>query len=181
MFVVHDADGAVLATVQAKAAPITGLWIEVPTAELGDLTQWRVQGGELVWVSITPVRLAAIEAVNRCIGEIRARYITAIPGQEMIYLKKEEEARRYIAQEPEPSSLSDYPMIAAEIGITAPTAWQIAQIWMQMSALLSSTAAGLEGLRLGTIAALDAATTPDSISAILAGFQTSLEAAFSPS
>jgi len=130
---------------------------------------------------VTALRRAGIETVNRGIGEIRARYITAIPGQEMIYLKKEEEARRYIAHEPEPSSLSDYPMIAAEIGITAPTAWQIAQIWIQMSALLSSTAAGLEGLRLGTIAALDAATTVEGISVILTGFQTSLEAAFNPS
>ena len=121
-----------------------------------------------------------IETVNRRIGEIRAHYITAIPGQEMIYLKKEEEARRYIAQEPEPSSLSDYPMITAEIGITAPTAWQIAQIWMQMSALLSSTAAGLEGLRLGAIATLEAATTPEMIGAIVAGFQSAVEVAFSP-
>ena len=70
---------------------------------------------------------------------------------------------------------------AAEIGITAPTAWQIAQIWMQMSALLSSTAAGLEGLRLGTIAAFDAATTVEIIGVILTGFQSTIEAAFSPS
>lgn len=115
-------------------------------------------------------RERAVAQVNEASGRIRRRYVTDIPGQEMLYLEKRSEALRYAALPEEPDSLEDYPLIAAEVGITAPTAWQVAQIWLHQSAYLVSVAAALESARLGAVAAIEAARTPDEIDAALAAF-----------
>ncbi|GHC41739.1 hypothetical protein GCM10007291_49550 [Gemmobacter nanjingensis] len=93
----------------------------------------------------------------------RAALITDLPGQSMIYLAKEAEAARWAA-DPAPD-LADYPLIAAEIGITAPDGASLAQIWLNLAALWRSAAADLEALRLTTRAAIDAATTLEEVGA----------------
>ncbi|QCP84324.1 hypothetical protein EYE35_01115 [Cereibacter sphaeroides] len=102
-------------------------------------------------------RRAGIECINRAADAVRRRYVTAITGQDMLYLRKEAEARNYIAAvDPD---LDDYPLIAAEVGITAPTAWQVAQVYLGLSAIWISLAAPLETARLGAIATIE--TAPD--------------------
>lgn len=110
-------------------------------------------------------RRKAIEAANVAIGQVRRAYITAIPGQEMIYAAKEAEAQAYISQEPE--NLADFPMLAAEVGITAPTAYHLAMVWLHMGAYWRHMAATLEKIRLGAIAKIEAASSADEISAVL--------------
>lgn len=84
----------------------------------------------------------------------------------MIYLAKEAEARAWVgATDPD---LATFPLLAAEIGITAPDADQLAQLWLNMADLWRSAAAGLEALRLSTQAAIAEATTPEDITAALA-------------
>lgn len=98
--------------------------------------------------------LAQVEAARRPL-------VTALPGQEMIYLAKEAEARRWIADPvPDPA---DYPLLSAEIGITAPDAHSLAQLWLNMAALMISEGARLEALRLSTGAAIDAAETVEAV------------------
>lgn len=59
-------------------------------------------------------REAAIAQVNAIAGKVRRLYVTDIPGQEALYLLKENAARSWLsANDP---SLSDYPLIAAEVG-----------------------------------------------------------------
>lgn len=91
------------------------------------------------------------------VAEARAAYITTLPGQQMIYLAKEAEARAYVA-EPAPD-LANYPLLSAEVGITAPDAWQLAQIWLALADLWRQAAAQIEAMRLGATAAIDAAVT----------------------
>lgn len=171
MFVIYDpATGAVRATSAGALPPLSGDYIEVPETELGDLKAWRVIDGALVRVSIDPLKQRAVAHVNTRVGEMRAALITTLPGQEMLYLRKEDEARAYVAQTEEPATLVDFPLIAAEVGITAQTAWQLAQLWLAMSALWKSTAAQLEGLRMSTIGAIGAATTAAEIDAAVAVF-----------
>lgn len=59
-------------------------------------------------------------------AHVRCKYITDISGQGMIYQAKEAEAKAYVAENPEPSILDNYPFIADEVGTTAPTATKVA-------------------------------------------------------
>jgi len=97
----------------------------------------------------------------------RAALITDLPGQSMIYLAKEAEARAWMADPtPDPAA---YPLLSAELGITAPDAASLAQIWLNLATLWRSTAADLEALRLTASAAIDAATTLEEVGAAMAG------------
>lgn len=97
----------------------------------------------------------------------RAALITDLPGQSMIYLAKEAEARAWMADPtPDPAA---YPLLSAELGITAPDGASLAQIWLNLATLWRSTAADLEALRLTTRAAIDAATTLEEVGAAMAG------------
>lgn len=67
-------------------------------------------------------------------------------------------------------------MIAAEIGITGENADQIAQIWVNMAAIWVDLAAPLETARLGAIAQIEAADSPEAIDIGMAGLIATLEA-----
>lgn len=110
-------------------------------------------------------RSAAVAQINAAAAELRARYITVMPGQEMIYLAKEAEALRYLSAPPE--TLDDFPLLAAEIGLTAPDAHTLAQIWANMAGLWRSVAARIEAARLGAIYRIEAAETQAAVSAAL--------------
>lgn len=91
------------------------------------------------------------------------RLITVLPGQEMTYQAEEAEAARWLADPvPDPA---DCPLLVAEIGITAPDAHQLAQLWLNMAAIWRQTAAGLEALRLSVGAAIEAAETVEGLAA----------------
>lgn len=113
---------------------------------------------------------AAIMEINTAVGRRRKDFVTDIPAQQMLYLEKRAEAQRYLALPIEPRGLADFPLIAAEVGITAATPWQLAQLWLNQSAMLVAVAARLETLRLGTIAAIEAATSVEEIEALVAAF-----------
>lgn len=73
----------------------------------------------------------------------RLKYITAGAGQAMTYAQKADEARLCLAaNDPDPE---DYPLLAAEIGITAPTLVGVAQVvaaansqWLQIGAAIEA-------------------------------------------
>lgn len=106
---------------------------------------------------------AAVAQVNGMADQVRRMFITPIIGQEMVYLEKEAEARRYL-NELEPD-LSDYPFISAEVGVSAVTAQQVAQLYLNLGAQWRVVGSMLENVRLGSIAAIEAATTLAQISA----------------
>lgn len=117
-------------------------------------------------------RAAAIEQVRQGAAEIRAGFVTALPGQDMIYQKKEAEAARYLA-DPAPD-LADYPWISAEIGITAQDAPQVAQVYVNLAAEWSAIGARLETLRLGAVAEIEAAARVADLGPILDRFAADL-------
>lgn len=106
---------------------------------------------------------AAVAQVNGMADQVRRMFITPIIGQEMVYLEKEAEARRYL-NDVEPD-LSDYPFISAEVGVSAVTAQQVAQLYLNLGAQWRVVGSMLENVRLGSIAAIEAATTLAQISA----------------
>lgn len=123
---------------------------------------------------ITGRRAAAVDLVNNQIGQKRGKFITIIPGQEMIYTAKEKEAERFLSFQQEPSNLKPYPFLSAEIGITAPTAYELAQIWANRAAQLKTVAAQLEFVRVRAIAAIEAAPDAPGIAQVMADFDDDL-------
>jgi hypothetical protein len=125
--------------------------------------------------ALGPMRMRAVEEINARVDQLRRRYITSIAGQEAIYLRKEAEARAYLAAEaPE---LADYKWLAAEVGITAPTAYELAQIWLNKAHIWAELVGPqIEGLRQASIAAVQAAASGPAIEAALAAAVTALEA-----
>lgn len=123
------------------------------------------------------VRDDARALVNGTVGDMRARFITVMVGQEMIYREKKAEAESYTATAPVyPLSLDDYPFIAAEVGVTAPTAKDVAELWLAQAALWKTIGAQLETLRLSAIAAIAAAPTVAAVDAALSSFEASAAA-----
>lgn len=118
--------------------------------------------------------LDVVFKVNSAVSTVRKNYITDIAGQDMIYMRKEEQAISYIAATD--PILSQYPMIAAEVGLTATTAYEVAQVWLYMSDAWQQIAAGLENVRLTATYAIEAATTEAEVQAAYAAFETSLAA-----
>lgn len=107
-------------------------------------------------LALESAKAAARATLTAYIIAARSMLITVLPGQEMIYQAKEAEALAWVAAEA--PGLTDYPLLSAEIGITAPDADQLAQLWLNMARIWRDTAAGLEALRLSIGAAIDAAT-----------------------
>lgn len=95
---------------------------------------------------LATLRADGIRQINQMIGEVRARYITVMPGQEMIYLRKEVEARGFMS-ETEPD-LANYAFIGREIGITAATGYEVAQVILNMSDMWLYVGSQLEALRM---------------------------------
>ena len=106
-------------------------------------------------VSVADARKQAIAAINQHAGYVRTLFVTDLPGQQMIYLAKEAEAGAYLAESPEPASLGQYPLIAAEVGITADTALELALYWQGTANQWRALAASIEQIRLGHIKMLE--------------------------
>lgn len=122
--------------------------------------------------ALQATRRAAIDRINALAGDLRATFITAIPGQEMLYLAKETEARAWTADQA--PTLANYPLIAAEVGLTAPDGGALAQIWLNLGALWRQTAAQIETARMGAIYAVGSATSAPAIAAIVAAYEQAL-------
>lgn len=116
-----------------------------------------------------------IKEVNAKIGAVREEYITPIPGQEMIYSAKEAEAKAYKATAPRPTNLNDFPFLDAEIGITAPDAEALADLWIQMAADWRTIGPLLEQVRLGAVSEITAAATQAEVDQAIADMEASLE------
>lgn len=115
----------------------------------------------------------AIAEVNNIVGDVRSRYITTAPGQEMIYLSKEAEARDCLADTgPVPSS---YPLLAAEVGITAETLAQVAQVILNIAGIWRGIAAELETLRFHAIAAIEDAPDPQAVADVVTSLRHALD------
>lgn len=113
-------------------------------------------------------RTSAIDKINTLSGRARLAMVTDIPGQQMIYLQKEQEAKDFFA-DPDPQ-LENYPLIAAEVGVIAETPYEVAQIWANMAHGLVLWAARLEKARMSAITQLEQAQTEEDLQSIVDNF-----------
>lgn len=121
-------------------------------------------------------RAAAVEHIRRGSAGLRGLFVTDLPGQEVIYAKKEAEAARYLSDPAPVPDLAGYPWIRREIGSTAPTAHEVAQVIANLAAQWVEIGSAFEEIRLGAIAAAEAALTAADLDAIAAGFDADLAA-----
>ncbi|PZO64609.1 MAG: hypothetical protein DI498_11025 [Paracoccus denitrificans] len=129
---------------------------------------------------------AAINGINAVRGEVRRKFITVLPGQDMVYLEKETEARSWLNARaalaagtgPEPDPM-DYPHITREAGITAPDPDSVAQIYLNMAWQFRQISSVIEGVALEFIAAVEACDTPSDAFDVSEAFPATLAAAMS--
>ncbi|MCJ9720780.1 hypothetical protein MOV66_10175 [Agrobacterium sp. SHOUNA12C] len=93
----------------------------------------------------------------------RLNYITPGTGQAMTYQQKASEAAGFLAATNPVAS--DYPLLSAEVGITAADIAGVAQVVSAAYAQWQVIGAAIESVRLGTKAVIEAAATEDAANA----------------
>lgn len=163
-----DEDG----TVRAYPSPQPHLWATFNRAT----GQWEDQRGpEELAQALAEARAGAVATINAAAGRARLAYITDIPGQEALYMLKQMEATEFLsAADPDPE---DYPLVAAEVGITADTPYEVAQVYANLAAYYRHVAAQLEHARLGHVLRAETAPDEQTAGAVVEEFITLLQGA----
>jgi hypothetical protein len=131
-----------------------------------------ISGEEFEQKNLNRFKSEALVFVMALIKRARERFITNLPGQDAIYQAKEAEAIAYInAENP---VLSEFPLLSAEVGITANTAIDLANLWITMANQWRNTAAQLESIRMTANIAINSATTEAEIEAALDNLRSSI-------
>jgi hypothetical protein len=126
---------------------------------------------------LASARAAALARVTQAVDALRRRVYTDIAGQDALYLEKRAEAVAYVRQTEmagEPKDLDDYPLLANEVGVTAPTPWQLAQIWLHRSDQFKALGIATERARMIAATAITQAEGLAAIEAAEAAFLTDL-------
>ena len=135
-------------------------------------------------MTLTPVRVGKNMALRRYEGEnaidavandVRARWAT--PGKHQIYADKRNEAERYLtdAQSGALPDLAQFPYLSAEVGVSAETAADLAELWIYMDSQWKMVAALIEQVSIGAKARVKIAAGPDEITAIVAEASAALD------
>lgn len=136
------------------------------------MTLTRVVGRKSLAVPIFDAKAA----VDNKAREVRARFAT--DGKHQVYAEKRDEATRYIAAEAEPGpapDLTDYPYLAAEVGITAPNALALAQLWLEMDRQWRQVAATIESISMNAKSQIGGAGSRAEMDAIVASVVATLD------
>lgn len=132
---------------------------------------WSYRDGfsqtEATKVALVDIKRGLREAIDQAAEQQRLRFITGGAGQAMTYAQKAEEARLCL-NATSPNS-EDYPLLAAEVGITAITLVGVAQVVATANAQWLQIGAAIEAARLATKKAIsDADTVEDAQAAAVA-------------
>ena len=95
--------------------------------------------------------------VDRVCGEILAQYLTQAPGQAMVYLAKEAEAKDFIKDTA--PAMVEYPFVMADMDGSGLGANQVCQIILNKSQLWRRVGSSIERARMIAKTAIEAATT----------------------
>jgi len=140
---------------------------------------------------LAQIKAAAHVEIDAAAGETRAQALTCVPGQELTYVRKEDQAKAYlalVAAEGTPVD-SDYPLLQASIGADAfpaghPNAGQlvssvaeVAEVVALTSAAWTAMGAQIEHVRLRGKRLVTLAEDQAEVDAIRAWCQTAYTAA----
>jgi hypothetical protein len=113
-------------------------------------------------------RRLAVERVYAEIGRVRSGFVSTLPGQEMVYLEKQREAIALLSDPQLPEE--ETPFINGEVGLTADTRENVAQVFLGLAHYWKSVAAYYERLRFETLAAIDKAGSVKELEAVIEDF-----------
>jgi hypothetical protein len=101
--------------------------------------------------------------VDQSAEAARQRFVTPGAGQAAVYLRKEAEARRFLALDPEVQAAQEagpsWPYLSAEINVTAGTLAEVATIIVALADAWDQAAAAIEALRLAAKATIAEASS----------------------
>lgn len=103
-----------------------------------------------------------VNAENMKAGESRKKYLTEIPGQQMIYLRKEQEAKDWLTGIIDKTA-ENFPFIFNEVGLTGDTPDQVAQVFLNSSYMWIQLALVMEKDRLLKIQSIKDANTDEEL------------------
>lgn len=107
---------------------------------------------------LAPLRTTMKDKVDREAGEYRTNFITAVPGQEMTYLRKEAEARAFAAD-----NQAAVPLLEAEATATSVTTSELAASVIAQADAWAFIGAAIEAARMGAKKAISDAVDRESI------------------
>jgi hypothetical protein len=119
-------------------------------------------------------RLVAISRINAAVSSVRLSFCTDLPGQQMIYMAKETEALRWITDDT--PDLRRFPMMSAEVGLTASNPDNLSQVWLNMANLWRVEAGRIENARFTATAAVENASSIEEIDRAESDFTLSIGA-----
>jgi hypothetical protein len=134
---------------------------------------------------IAALRAAAATEAEDLAEAARVRLLARTPRQQALHEIKVAEARRYLALYPnlrdQPAPFPDdpeagFPYLAQELGVTRPSAWALARLWIERAAADRANDAAIEGLLRRVLAIIASAAAPGPIRAAIAGFSAALDA-----
>ncbi|MBQ0707725.1 MULTISPECIES: hypothetical protein [Brucella/Ochrobactrum group] len=131
---------------------------------------WVYGEGDFLMPQPTPEDLSSLKSalkqgVDAWAETERLKYITPGEGQAMTYQQKVVEARAFkIASSPK---AADYPVLSSEVGITAETLSEVADVVLAAFSLWQQIGAAIEAVRLGAKRDIDAAANEAAARAIV--------------
>jgi len=117
--------------------------------------------------SLAALRLAAKAQIDGAAERARLAFVTPGAAQALVYDAKRREAEA-MTSDPAPAPAL-YPLLAAEVGITAPTLAGVGAAVRALAAEWTAAAAAIEGVRLAAKRAVDLALTPAEVRAAASG------------
>lgn len=124
--------------------------------------------------SIETIRAMACLRIDADAERQRLKYITPGHGQAMVYSEKAAEAVRFAADTS--PTLGNYPLLMAEVGLTADTIEDVVQTILNRRNLWLWIAAKIERARLQAKKLVNESDSPEEIDAIVAGIIWEVEA-----
>ncbi len=112
-----------------------------------------------LFVTLDPLKAALKARVDGAAELERRKYITPGAGQAMTYQQKAAEAKAFT--DAEDSDEADFPMLMAEVGITAPDIAGVAASVLGAEMAWRQIGAAIEGIRLSAKKAIDEAENAD--------------------
>lgn len=107
---------------------------------------------------LATVKAELSAAIDQAAGRVRAKYVTDAPGQDLLYDRKRREAE-YVTDQGAGADPALCPVLAASVGIEAPTLADCAALVLAKESQWAAIAAAIELRRLSGKAAVNAATT----------------------
>ncbi|ABS15012.1 hypothetical protein I6H96_06590 [Brucella anthropi] len=131
---------------------------------------WHIEGGEFSPPVMPQTNLVQLKSwlkneVDAAAETERLKYITPGDGQAMTYQQKVTEAQALKATSN--PQVSYYPLLSSEVGITAETLSDVADIVLAAFAMWQQIGAAIEGIRLGAKIDIDAAADEATAHAIV--------------